>query len=290
MVNTKIVSQKANVFCSYCNIKFYKSLSKQKKSKSGLFFCSKEHMGIASRKVLDEFGSVTSQILKTGPNKVSNCKAINIYSCLFCNNSFNKVKNFCDRDCANKYFQINPWKTCKQCRAEKSIENFNNDSSALDGKNSKCKICISSNHQKRNKRLCDFCKINYISKIGAKMCKPCRGKERTEKAISMKLSELSQSNKHPDTIRAFARSMHGDIFTECFECEYNEHVDVCHIKDIYLFDLNSTIKEVNALSNLVALCKTHHWEFDQGYKIEGLDSSHKPNNNKKATKILWNRD
>lgn len=34
------------------------------------------------------------------------------------------------------------------------------------------------------------------------------------------------------------------------------------MKDIASFDLDALIKEVNALSNLVALCKNHHWEFD----------------------------
>ena len=36
-------SRQPNVTCAYCNKQFYKKLSSQKKSKSGLFFCSKNH-------------------------------------------------------------------------------------------------------------------------------------------------------------------------------------------------------------------------------------------------------
>jgi predicted HNH restriction endonuclease len=42
-------------------------------------------------------------------------------------------------------------------------------------------------------------------------------------------------------------------------------VEICHIKGIAEFSQNSLISEVNALSNLVALCKNHHWEHHHGY-------------------------
>jgi len=39
-----------NVTCAHCNIMFYKNISKQKKSKSGLYFCSRAHKD-ASQKI-----------------------------------------------------------------------------------------------------------------------------------------------------------------------------------------------------------------------------------------------
>jgi len=48
----------------------------------------------------------------------------------------------------------------------------------------------------------------------------------------------------------------------CVICGYSKHVDVCHLHPISDFPLTCTISEVNALSNLVTLCKNHHWEFD----------------------------
>lgn len=40
---------KPNVTCAYCNILFYKNASQQKNSKSGLFFCCREHKDLAQR-------------------------------------------------------------------------------------------------------------------------------------------------------------------------------------------------------------------------------------------------
>jgi hypothetical protein len=50
----------------------------------------------------------------------------------------------------------------------------------------------------------------------------------------------------------------------CFICGYNLHVDICHIKSVSEFSDDSQIREINSMDNLVALCKNHHWEFDNG--------------------------
>lgn len=48
----------------------------------------------------------------------------------------------------------------------------------------------------------------------------------------------------------------------CIVCGYSKHIDICHVRDISSFPDETLIKEINDLSNLVALCKNHHWEFD----------------------------
>lgn len=50
----------------------------------------------------------------------------------------------------------------------------------------------------------------------------------------------------------------------CGVCQYNKHVEVCHIKSINSFPINTKIEEVNHISNLVLLCPNCHWEFDHG--------------------------
>jgi 5-methylcytosine-specific restriction endonuclease McrA len=50
----------------------------------------------------------------------------------------------------------------------------------------------------------------------------------------------------------------------CAVCDYDKHVDVCHIKPISSFPLTSTIGEINSLQNLIALCPNCHWELDNG--------------------------
>lgn len=49
----------------------------------------------------------------------------------------------------------------------------------------------------------------------------------------------------------------------CVICGYSKHIDVCHIKDISSFPDDALVKEINHLSNLIGLCKNHHWEFDK---------------------------
>lgn len=54
------------------------------------------------------------------------------------------------------------------------------------------------------------------------------------------------------------------MLVNCNNCGYNKHVELCHIKPITSFDPSATIREVNALSNVVQLCPNCHWEFDNG--------------------------
>ncbi len=68
------------------------------------------------------------------------------------------------------------------------------------------------------------------------------------------------------TVRALARR----IYTEagkplrCEVCSYSAHIEISHIQAISSFDKETLIREVNRLDNLIALCPTHHWEFDNG--------------------------
>ena len=53
----------------------------------------------------------------------------------------------------------------------------------------------------------------------------------------------------------------------CIICNYNKHVDACHIKPVSDFDDNISVKEINHPDNLTLLCKNCHWEFDTGILI-----------------------
>lgn len=50
----------------------------------------------------------------------------------------------------------------------------------------------------------------------------------------------------------------------CVICGYNKHYEVCHIKPVSEFDDTITLREINDINNLVALCRNHHWEYDKG--------------------------
>ncbi|GAA3986570.1 HNH endonuclease signature motif containing protein [Hymenobacter antarcticus] len=51
----------------------------------------------------------------------------------------------------------------------------------------------------------------------------------------------------------------------CTVCGYDTHYEVCHIKPISEFMPTDFVSDVNAPTNMVALCPNHHWEFDNGY-------------------------
>jgi hypothetical protein len=52
--------------------------------------------------------------------------------------------------------------------------------------------------------------------------------------------------------------------TKCHCCEYKNHVDLCHIKDICSFSDETTLTEINDPKNLIFLCPNHHWDLGHG--------------------------
>ena len=48
----------------------------------------------------------------------------------------------------------------------------------------------------------------------------------------------------------------------CVVCGYSAHIEIAHMKAVADFDGEATLSEINALTNLVALCPNHHWEYD----------------------------
>lgn len=66
------------------------------------------------------------------------------------------------------------------------------------------------------------------------------------------------------TIQKIARRNYesSDKPKKCVICGYANHYEVAHIKAVSDFDDNALISEINDISNLVALCPNHHWEYD----------------------------
>lgn len=100
-------------------------------------------------------------------------------------------------------------------------------------------------------------------------CKKCRDeKNKIENKTIKELKKDGNANKYgypmirQDSRRKYIKS---NKPMKCHVCGYDLHIDVCHIKDIKNFEENTLIKIVNDLNNLIALCKNHHWEFDNGY-------------------------
>lgn len=134
--------------------------------------------------------------------------------------------------------------------------------------------CSAKNSNKKRTRVkkrnpCDRCG-EPTDKYKRKFCSPCLAIVRKEAEDLINKRSLRELKLEYNTlayhakIRGLARSVYNSSGSpwECFICGYNKHVDICHIKAIADFCLDSTLGEVNSRDNLVALCKNHHWEFD----------------------------
>jgi hypothetical protein len=149
-------------------------------------------------------------------------------NCITCKQETNNPK-FCNRSCAASY------------------NNRKHPKRSPEGNCLRCECIISRGRT--------YCKKCY------QIVKNLNWKETTT------LDDLKKGNANnygypmirADSRRSYIRS--GNPM-KCQECSYDKHVDVCHIKDIASFSGDTIIAEINDLSNLVALCKNHHWEFD----------------------------
>ena len=78
---------------------------------------------------------------------------------------------------------------------------------------------------------------------------------------------LSVVGKHPSWInshiRLFARSWLKHLtVSPCLRCGYDKHVELAHIKAVSEFRDDELLMTVNSEDNVIPLCPTCHWEFD----------------------------
>jgi hypothetical protein len=161
----------------------------------------------------------------------------NIMECILCGKETNNPK-FCSRSCAAKHTnKIYPKRKTKKT----------------------CTICGDPVKSYKHSH-CEKHHNEYVE-----------NKIETLKNLPLKsfwnkksLEYLPKSSKNV-YIRNFARS-HFKYLTEkpCYNCGYNKHVELCHIKPISKFDEDSKLCEINCEDNLIQLCRNCHWEFDNG--------------------------
>lgn len=97
----------------------------------------------------------------------------------------------------------------------------------------------------------------------AKLCSKC-SMELRRSATLQELRDKYRINEYHTVIRGYARLDYLGS-KSCAVCEYSLHVDICHLVGVKDFPMSATLAEVNASDNLAALCKNHHWEYDNGY-------------------------
>lgn len=153
--------------------------------------------------------------------------------CLGCN-SLTENPKFCSRSCAAKY---NNKKYPKR-----KLERTNC---------SKCGSLIGRKSHTDSRTVCNSCNPSYVDWNNLTLGE-VKGVRRYQKHSVIRYNvrnKYFKANPNPT----------------CRKCGYDKHVEVCHIKPIHSYSLDTKVGVINSLDNLIGLCPNHHWEFDNGH-------------------------
>jgi hypothetical protein len=127
---------------------------------------------------------------------------------------------------------------------------------------SKSCSCKGIKRRKRKVWICVECGKEAPSRRSR--CAACfAGAGIARKTIGEYRSKRNDSNRYAE-VREHARRVAHVLPDKCLVCGYDKSVVVCHKIPIPEFSDDTLVSVVNALSNLVKLCRNHHWEYDKG--------------------------
>lgn len=107
------------------------------------------------------------------------------------------------------------------------------------------------------------CLTPTVSKSG--LCRKCYLENNRKIAGSLTKRELFSSlSWQTARSRIQCHARRSISIEKCQICNYDNHVEVCHVRPVRDFPMEATVKEINDTKNLIALCPNHHWEFDHG--------------------------
>ena len=110
----------------------------------------------------------------------------------------------------------------------------------------------------------------------SKYCVECKNSKDvisryTDTSIGQLRATTSSLLSYHSIVRSHARRVyakHVNVMS-CLVCGYSKFVEICHVKPLKAFKDTDLISDVNSASNLVAMCRNHHWEFDHN-ALEGV--------------------
>ncbi len=186
-----------------------------------------------------------------------------------------KVMAVRQRELALKEYRENP-NICKYCGKEIDVGDHQKVSMARKKKFCNRRCAASFNNRENPKRRhvekvssCQRCgkEIPETVRQGGsyylrKFCPECRYSDIQTKGEAFS-NKQNRINGHR-YIREAARSVAlGQGWVWCCKiCGYTKLVEVCHIKPVQKFSDDTLLTEINSPSNLILLCRNHHWEFD----------------------------
>ena len=122
-------------------------------------------------------------------------------------------------------------------------------------------------HPRRKKQLYK-CACGKEIRKRFRTCRQCRG----DTLGDLTLRAAVYAKHHKSSAFALVRSRARKVLQKsgvnsCVHCGYSLHIEAAHRQAIRLFDLDTKLSVINHPNNLLALCPTHHWEYDNGHLI-----------------------
>lgn len=224
------------------------------------------------------------------------------FICKCCGRVFHKTKRqisrnksgkayvFCSNECIDKWYKENCYieVECKQCGKKYSIKKSEYNKNKV--KKFFCSHSCSAkynNHKRSGKtefytikeqhNKCPIC--GNKKSIGAEMCFQCRQQKNGERIKEKTLGEYINGKHYlghaVSQIRRDARNtiMKSGVEKVCAYCrnhDFDDILEVHHIKSILDFDESTKVGEINDILNLVWLCPNHHKMVEIGkIKLNG---------------------
>lgn len=109
----------------------------------------------------------------------------------------------------------------------------------------------------RRRKYCEVCR--YLAPNNFKFDRTLLARTKGELFERCASQQSARSIIRKHACQVYAKS---DMPHECMVCGYSKYVEICHIRPVADFPDDAVVSQLNALSNLVALCPNHHWELD----------------------------
>ena len=199
-----------------------------------------------------------------------------------------KIPVFCSQTCQKQYYKDECYVIvkCENCGKEKKI--LKGDYNKSETKKFFCNHSCSAEYNNKNRVLetdiiweyngktkkgynkCPIC--GELKFYTSKLCKKCSDKEKylvKERTLGSYVDGKQYLTSKCGEIRKDARKTieNSKVEKVCAYCknhEFDEILEVHHIKGILEFDSETTIKEINSLPNLIWLCPNHHKMLEKG--------------------------
>lgn len=215
-----------------------------------------------------------------------------VFTCKHCGKNFAKTKKyiskckyklpvFCCVECQKEWYEKNSYieVECKKCG--KRLRILKGDYNKNETKNFFCSHSCSASYNNSNRirkkiekahenSKCPICgKAKYYT---SELCQECRNKEK-RKIKERTLGSFIEGHKYlttkcslirKDARRTIVESGKERVCEYCHNHEYDDILEVHHIKSILEFENDSTVAEINDINNLVWLCPNHHKMLEMG--------------------------